>query len=222
MKKITVIAGHYGSGKSTFAANYVVKMSEAGEKVTVVDMDTVNPYYRTADLSELFAEKGVKLIAPRYAGTNLDVPILDYDLSSLCAEGRKLVIDLGGDDAGAFPLGKFREFIRECYDETEILYVVNFCRYLTSECTDAEEILREIESACGLKATAIVNNTKLGFETDSGTSAKGRQKAEELSEKTGLSMFCHTLPLIPSCGNMSDSTDNGVFPLEIYIRNVWN
>ena len=105
MKRITVIAGHYGSGKSTFAANYAIDMSKKGEAVTVVDMDTVNPYYRTADLGDLFAENGVKLAAPRYAGTNLDVPILDFDIPALYAEGRNLVIDLGGDDAGAYPLG---------------------------------------------------------------------------------------------------------------------
>ena len=142
MKKITVITGHYGSGKSTFAANYAIKCAEQGEQVTVVDMDTVNPYYRTADLGELFARKGVKLCAPMYAGTNLDVPILNFDIPAIYAEGRKLVIDMGGDDAGTYPLGKFRSFLEANKEETEILYVVNFCRYLTRTPEEAEEILR--------------------------------------------------------------------------------
>ena len=219
MKKITVIAGHYGSGKSTFAANYAVKQAAAGEKVTVVDMDTVNPYYRTADLADIFTANGVKLAAPRYAGTNLDVPILDYDIPALCSEGRNLVIDLGGDDAGAYPLGKFREYIKANHDETEILYVVNFCRFLTHEPGEAAEILREIEAACGLAATGIVNNSNLSLETDSEIIENGRQKAEQISSLTGLPILCHTLPKIPSC---EDIDRNGFFPLTVYIKNVWN
>jgi energy-coupling factor transporter ATP-binding protein EcfA2 len=218
MKKITVITGHYGSGKSTFAANYAIDMSKKGEAVTVVDMDTVNPYYRTADLEELFAENGVKLAAPQYAGTNLDVPILNFDIPALFSEGRSLVIDMGGDDAGAYPLGKFREFISMHSDETEILYVVNFCRFLTHVPEEAEEILREIERACGLSATGIVNNSNLGFETDSEIIGSGRIKAEKISELTGLPIFCHTLPLIPSC----DMDRTGYYPLTVYIKNVWN
>lgn len=219
MKKITVIAGHYGSGKSTFAANYAIDMAKSGEKVTVVDMDTVNPYYRTADLENIFRENGVKLAAPRYAGTNLDVPILDFDIPALCSEGRNLVIDLGGDDAGAYPLGKFKEYIKARSEETDILYVVNFCRFLTHEPGEAEEILREIEAACGLAATGIVNNSNLGFETDSDIIESGREKAEKISALTGLPIFCHTLPLIPSCEGISAE---GSYPLTVYIKNVWN
>lgn len=219
MKRITVIAGHYGSGKSTFAANYAVKQAAAGERVTVVDMDTVNPYYRTADLEDIFTANGVKLAAPRYAGTNLDVPILDFDIPALFAEGRNLVIDLGGDDAGAFPLGKFKEFIKSNSDDAEILYVVNFCRFLTHEPSEAAEILREIEAACGLAATGIVNNSNLSLETDSEILENGRQKAEKISALTGLPIFCHTIPEIPSCEGIDR---NGFFPLTVYIKNVWN
>lgn len=221
MKNITVITGHYGSGKSTFAANYAIKCAEQGEKVTVVDMDTVNPYYRTADLADLFKEKGVKLCAPMYAGTNLDVPILNYDIPAIYAEGRKLVIDMGGDDAGAYPLGKFRSFIEANREEAEILYVVNFCRYLTRTPEEAEEILREIEAACGLKATGLVNNSNLGFETDSDIIAGGIVQAEAISRQAKLPVFCHTVPVLEGRNISAESTDN-IFPVEIYIKNVWN
>lgn len=219
MKTITVITGHYGSGKSTFAANYAIKCAAEGESVTVVDMDTVNPYYRTADLEDVFNEAGVKLVAPMYAGTNLDVPVLDYDINALLNEGRKLIIDLGGDDAGAYPLGKFREILLSLGDETEILYVVNFCRFLTHQADEAKDILLEIESACGMKANAIVNNSNLGYETDTEIIENGIKKAELTSQITGLPIFCHTIPMLP---NISYTQGTNLFPLNIYIKNVWN
>lgn len=219
INKITVITGHYGSGKSTFAANYAVKAAEKGEQVTVVDMDTVNPYYRTADLGNIFTEKGVKLIAPMYAGTNLDTPILDYDIPTIYAEGRKLIIDMGGDDAGAYPLGKFSAFLKEHEAEVDIFYVVNFCRFLTHEVSDAEEILKEIEAACGLKATGIVNNSNLGLETDEDIIRKGIAKAEALCQTAGIPLICSTVPRLDGCENI---TPPNMFPMEIYIKNVWN
>lgn len=221
MKGITVITGHYGSGKSTFAANYAVSCAAVGEAVTVVDMDTVNPYYRTADLGDIFEKNNVRLCAPRYAGTNLDVPILDFDIPALAAEGRKLVIDMGGDDAGAYPLGKFKEFIKENACDAEILYVINFCRFLTHTPEEAQEILCEIEAACGLKATAFVNNTNLGFETDKDIILKGIRQAEKFSSETGLPVFTHTVPLF--IGDFTDAVNGEkLLPVEIYIKNVWN
>lgn len=184
-------------------------------------MDTVNPYYRTADLGELFARNGVKLCAPMYAGTNLDVPILNFDIPAIYAEGRKLVIDMGGDDAGTYPLGKFRSFLEANKEETEILYVVNFCRYLTRTPEEAEEILREIEAACGLKATAMVNNSNLGFETDSDVIAAGIKQAEMISKQAELPIFCHTVPVLENRTVSAESTAD-IFPVEIYIKNVWN
>ncbi len=221
MKNITVITGHYGSGKSTFAANYAIYCAKAGEKVTVVDMDTVNPYYRTADLKDIFTENGVRLCAPRYAGTNLDIPVLDFDIPSLAAEGRKLVIDLGGDDSGAYPLGKFRDFIRENEKDSEILYVMNFCRFLTHTPEEAEEILRAIEAACGLKATALVNNSNLGSETDRDIILNGIRQAEKVSEATELPVFCHTVPKTDDAKLAAINAEN-IFPVDIYIKNVWN
>ncbi len=219
MKRITVITGHYGCGKSTFAANLAVKAAGEGEMVTVVDMDTVNPYYRTADLTQIFEEKGVGLTAPMYAGSNLDIPVLDFDLPALYGRGDKLIIDLGGDDAGAYPLGKYHTFLTEHREETELLCVVNFRRFLTREAQEAVKLLNEIEAACRLKADGFVNNTNLGFETDEEVINEGIAKSEELTRLTGVPVKYSTCPLLPQCSGMEGK---GLFPMEIYIKNVWN
>lgn len=222
MKKITVITGHYGSGKSTFAANYAIANARRGETVAVVDMDTVNPYYRTADLEDVFKKENVRLIAPMYARTNLDVPILNYDIPSLYGSGENLVIDMGGDDQGAYPLGKYAGFLRDHADETDLFYIVNFRRYLTHEAEEAGEILREIENACGLKATGIVNNTNLGFETDIDVISDGIKKAERAAELMGLPLVMNTYPLIDGCEDIEKTLSGKcLFPLTVYIKNVW-
>ena len=80
--RIIAITGHYGSGKTNLAVNLAVDYAKAGERVTVIDLDIVNPYFRTADLSGLFDSYGIKLIAPQFANTNLDIPSLGFDMAA--------------------------------------------------------------------------------------------------------------------------------------------
>ncbi|MGN0665255.1 MAG: cobalamin biosynthesis protein CobQ [Huintestinicola sp.] len=218
MKKITVITGHYGSGKSSFAANYAVSCAEKGERVTVVDMDTVNPYFRTADLKKLFSEKGVELAAPLYAGTNLDIPVLSFDLRGIAETGGNLVIDMGGDDTGAYPLGKFSDYLASISDQVEMLYVVNFRRYLTTEPAEALELMYEIEGACRIKTTGIVNNSNLGAETTADIINACIGKAHETAASAGLPVFCTTVPegIDPAL-----IKDEKIFPMRRFITSPW-
>ena len=99
MKRINIITGHYGSGKTNLSVNLALKAAEQGKSVAVVDLDLVNPYFRTADFRNLFEEKGIKLIAPDFANTNLDVPSVQFDVEQLASSEDCLIIDVGGDDA---------------------------------------------------------------------------------------------------------------------------
>ena len=103
--KITVITGHYGCGKTNVAVNIALKLAAEGKKVTVVDLDIVNPYFRTADFGELFDGKGIELIVPMYANSNLDIPALSFDLGAIINGSSYTVIDVGGDPEGAIALG---------------------------------------------------------------------------------------------------------------------
>ncbi|MCM1578421.1 MAG: cobalamin biosynthesis protein CobQ [Ruminococcus sp.] len=221
-RRITVITGHYGSGKSTLAANIALRLSEKCN-VTVVDMDIVNPYYRTSDLRGLFEENGIRLLSPMYAGTNLDTPIIDYDISGIYEDGGYMIVDMGGDDAGAYALGKFAEFIKSHPNETDILCTVNFCRGLTGIPEEALENLREIESACRLKITALANTTNLAGETDEGVILDGVKKARKLSEMSGIPLKLTAVTKVPRCENILGKGIEGeeIFPADILIRNIW-
>lgn len=209
---ITVITGHYGSGKSTIAAHLSAKAAEnKSRSVCIVDMDTVNPYFRTADLEEYLNTHGVTLIAPMYARTNLDVPVLNYDIEAICGQYDDVFIDMGGDYAGAYPLGRYRRFL-SARDDVEVLYTVNFRRFLTQTAEEAAEVMNEIVTACGLKITGIVNNTNLGKLTDADIISDGVSKANMLSELTGVPVFFSTAP---------GFTDiDGFMPIEILMKSA--
>jgi Mrp family chromosome partitioning ATPase len=59
MKRITIVTGHYGSGKTNLSVNLAINAAKEGKNVTIVDLDIVNPYFRTADFKQLFEENGI-------------------------------------------------------------------------------------------------------------------------------------------------------------------
>lgn len=217
MKKITVITGHYGSGKTNFSVNLAVKAAQEGENVTVVDLDLVNPYFRTADFKELFAEKGIRLITPDFANSNLDVPSIQFDIEQLADNDGRLIIDVGGDDAGAFALGRFAAALNGFGDQLDMLYVINQRRYLTGSSEEAVSLMYEIETASRLKHTAIVNNTNLGCETTVGIVESSADFAKEVSRRTGLPLRCTVCP--EDICELADITD--IFPAKIYVKPLW-
>ena len=153
MKKITVVTGHYGSGKTNFSANLAIKLAGEGKKVTVADLDIVNPYFRSADFAELFREKNVTLAAPMFANTNLDIPAISFDLERIAEEDGYLIVDVGGDEDGAAALGRYANGFSAHSDNIEVVYVVNMYRYLTGTAEGAVQFMNEIAYASRLKHT---------------------------------------------------------------------
>ncbi len=212
-KRLTLFAGHYGSGKTNIALNYALWLRRQGLKVTVADLDIVNPYFRTKDGEAQLREAGIRLISSEYANSNVDLPALPGEVYSLLDDrSAHGVIDVGGDDRGALALGRYVPAIREEGDY-EMLFVLNRSRPLTRTVDDALEVFYEIEAACALPFTAIVNNTNLGPLTSAGDVIAGQRFAEEVSARTGL-------PVKMSCGarKLGDELYNKVsnfFPIDI-------
>ncbi len=185
-KRITLFAGHYGSGKTNIAVNYALKLKNDGYAVKIADLDIVNPYFRTKD-SQLDLEKaGIPLISPAYANSNVDLPALPQEVYSL-VQRRDFyaVMDIGGDDRGAYALGRYTPYILE-ENNYEMIFVANFYRPLTRTAEDALEVMREIEVACGIKFTAIVNNSNLGNLTTANDVITTYDKTAKLSKLSNL------------------------------------
>ena len=191
-KRLTLFAGHYGSGKTNIAVNYAIAMAGEGKQVCIADLDIVNPYFRTKDSAARLAQAGVELISPQFANSNVDLPALPAEAYRLVQDKRIYgVMDIGGDDRGAYALGRYVPYIKE-ENDYRMIFVANCCRPLTATAEDAMEVMREIEAACGLRFTDIVNNSNLGPETEPQTVLDSLPYIEQLSRLSGLPVFAHT------------------------------
>ena len=191
--RLTLFAGHYGSGKTNIAVNFALTLARSGKNVCIADLDIVNPYFRTADSAQELAEAGVTLISPKFANSNVDLPALPAEAYRLVTDKTAYgIMDIGGDDRGAYALGRYVPAILE-ENNYRMVYVATCCRPLTRTADDALEVMREIEAACGLRFTHIINNSNLGPETTPQVVLDSLPFAQELSRISGLPLWLHSI-----------------------------
>lgn len=192
-KRITLLCGHYGSGKTNIAVNMAFDLKKQFEKVAVADMDIVNPYFRTKDSSEDFKNCGIELIVSEFANSNVDLPSLPQQIYSITdIIDTHFIVDVGGDDRGALALGRISpKILKE--NNYEMLMVINKYRPLTPDVESTIEVMREIEFACKIKFTGLVNNSNLGNETTCEDVINSIKYAKELEKETGLVVKCTTV-----------------------------
>ena len=192
-KRLTLFAGHYGSGKTNIAVNFAIALAKEGKSVCIADLDIVNPYFRTKDSAEVLEKAGVTLISPQFANSNVDLPALPAEAYRLVQDKSIYgIMDIGGDDRGAYALGRYVPAIKE-ENDYQMVFVANCCRPLTPTAEDALEVMREIEAACGLAFTHIINNSNLGPETTEETVLSSLPFIEALSQLSGLPVLGHTV-----------------------------
>lgn len=213
MKRITIIAGHYGSGKTNIAVNLALKMKENGIDTVIADLDIVNPYFRTKDSLERLSQAGIKLISSEYANSNVDIPAIPQDMYSIVDDKeRSFIVDLGGDDRGAYALGRYADKIN-AEGSFEMLFVFNKYRPLTRDAQSAFEVMREIEEASGVKFTAIINNSNIGELTTPESVLTTVEECDKLSMISGLPVkFISAEKSV--CEKIKDY-DGELFPLEL-------
>ncbi len=213
MKRITILAGHYGSGKTNIAVNLALYMKKQGIDTVIADLDIVNPYFRTKDSLERLNREGIKLISSEYANSNVDIPAIPQEMYSVVDDkSHYYIVDLGGDDRGAYALGRYADKINEEADY-EMLFVFNKYRPLTPDAESALEVMREIEDASKVKFTAIINNSNIAELTDVESILNSSEECEKLSMLSGLPVK-FTAAEKSVCEKLEDFNGN-LFPLEL-------
>ena len=213
MKRITILAGHYGSGKTNIAVSLALKMKKDGIDTVIADLDIVNPYFRTKDSLAGLNDAGIRLISSEYANSNVDIPALPQEMYAVVDDkSRYYIVDLGGDDRGAYALGRYADRINE-EGNYEMLFVFNKYRPLTPDAESAMEVMAEIEAAAGVKFTGIVNNSNIGPMTDEAALAASFPECERLCELSGLPLRFTSVDKKIYEGIMGDRKD--YFPLDL-------
>lgn len=185
-KRLILLCGHYGSGKTNVAVNLAYALSERYPHTAIADLDIVNPYFRSKDSADEFARRGIRLICSEYANTNVDIPAMPPEMYALLDDtALHAVIDVGGDDRGAYALGRLADRIRQ-EDDYAMLMVINRSRPLTPDAASTIEVMREIEAAGHIPFTGLINNTNLGEETTAEDVLGSLAYADEVAALAGL------------------------------------
>lgn len=217
-KRVTLLCGHYGSGKTNIAVNMAIELKRRYNNVAVADLDIVNPYFRTKDSAEEFKNNGIRLIVSEYANSNLDIPALPQDMYAITDDkSLRVVIDVGGDDRGALALGRIAPKLLE-ENDYEMLLVINKYRPLTPDAASTLEVMREIEAAGGMRFTGIVNNSNLGAETTAEYVLASVEYANEVSRATGLPIIATSVEE-RLFGELSGKIEK-LFPMKLQARPI--
>lgn len=187
MKKYSVFVGNYGSGKTELSIHHALEAAGQGKETFLIDMDIVNPYFRSAEKGEILEQAGVRVVKPYYANTTVDVPALPPDIYVPFDKGcDRAIFDAGGDPVGAAALGLLSDRFEQAKEDTEVLYIINTLRPLQGSVEEIVQMLHEIEEKSKLKVTALVNNTNLALETEAQHVVKGQEIVEKVSRELKL------------------------------------
>jgi hypothetical protein len=218
--KITILTGHFGSGKTEIAINLALRERKVHPKVAINDLDIINPYYRTRDIADEFIKHDIELIAPKGHLATADLPIVSGEIYRVLHDpSYRLMIDSGGDKDGATALGQYYNEWKHM--EPEMLFVLNGNRPYVSTLEGAIETIERIEEASRLKVTGIINNTNIGTETTLDVIERGLILAQIVSRKKCIPLLYSTIS-----EHLKDQTGeftkvNPVVYIRRYMRLPW-
>jgi hypothetical protein len=190
-RRVTILVGHFGSGKTEISLNGALELASTGQTVTLADLDVVKPYFRSRAARSILDAAGITLLAPAGETAHADLPIIVPQVrSALRDPACRLVVDVGGDDIGARVLGSLSDAIPVA--DTHLLVVVNFRRPSTRNADEAVTMVREIEGAARVAVTGLVSNTHLMSETTPQVVLDGHEMAVEAAETLGIPVVAVT------------------------------
>lgn len=222
---IYIFTGHYGSGKTETAVNFARMLrKDPNRKVALIDLDIVNPFFRSADAKEMMEEIGVRLEVPVFANTNVDIPALTGVMGALMEDSSyDVILDVGGDDLGAKAVGRYADTIMKRRNYR--YFVMNERRPFTQDAAAASRIYDEIEKASFVPCTGLINNTNLLDETTPEIVLGGIPEIEALGQLKKVPLCYHVIEesLIPDVLNASEGKiqENQIIPLVRTVRRLF-
>ncbi len=229
MKKMMVLIGNYGSGKSELALNFAFAAAERGERTELLDLDMVNTYFRLTERGKQVEMKEIRLVSPNFANSGIETLSLPAEVQSAFAmDWDTVIFDVGGDAVGSTALGRYHEdFLQLEEGALEVLNVVNIRRPLAGTVEKVVRLQEEMQIHSRLKITGMINNTNLAEMTTVQELHDGYEIIKEVSERTGV-------PVKYTSGKkellnrfLAESGHDPKYigtplPIDIYMRRDWN
>ncbi|WP_373214908.1 ATP-binding protein [Peptostreptococcus anaerobius] len=219
-KRIRIITGHYGSGKSEFSVNYALKLrGEIKGRLAISDLDVVNVYFRSRGMKDLLEEKGIHVIASSVDAPTLDIPALSAEIHTpLLNKDYNNIIDLGGDKVGATVIARYRDMIDD--EDYDMFFVVNANREKTQTAEEVMGYIDEIEAASKLKVTGLINNTHMLKATTIEDLEKGQEVCREVSKARNIPIkFVSCMESLVD--QIPEDFEGEIIPLSLMLRDQW-
>lgn len=219
-KRIRVIIGHYGSGKTEFACNYALELAKKGNrKVVIADLDIVNPYFRSRERAKFLEKHGITVLSGLFDNeVSIDIPALGGIYGPLQNEDCDLILDVGGDNIGARVLRQYTQYLNQ--DNCDMFAVVNANRPGTQDLRGALNHIRAIEHEAWVKVTGLINNTHLLRETKPEDVIRGQKLLEEVSEALNVPILYAAI-LREYADELAKQLNIPVMPVDLIMRDEW-
>jgi energy-coupling factor transporter ATP-binding protein EcfA2 len=220
-KRLVIVTGHYGSGKTEFAVNYAVKMKEKYENVSIADLDIVNPYFRSREKKIFLEQLGINVLDSSINNNQtLDLPALPAGIMGIITNlNTKAILDIGGDPVGARVLARFSEQIKKM--EYDLFYVINGNRPETKTKESVIRYLKDIEETSGLKVTGLINNTHLLKDTTVNDVEFGHELSKDVSWELNIPIIYEATMANVAENIINEEIKAKLFPINLYMREEW-
>lgn len=221
LKRLTIYTGNLGSGKTEVAVNTALSLMRLGKRAVLVDLDIINPYFRTRMVRGQLEEMGLEVVSPQGRFSNADLPNVSPAVKGVFLN-REItgVFDVGGDDVGAVALGQYREMLDG--QDYQMLFVINTCRPFTRTPEGIIKYIRSIQDACGIMVSGLVNNANLGSETGLDTVLDGLSMVSGVAKTLGLPVsFTAVRRGLLDEARRALGEEADILPLEKFMKTPW-
>ncbi len=219
-RRVRIISGHYGSGKTEFAVNYAVKLAETGRTPVLADIDVINPYFRSRERIRMLEDHGVRVVADTVNTSLIDVPAISAEVYTVFdRHDSDAVIDAGGGRAGIAVLKRFSDHFSNP-EEYDFFLVINANRPETRSPAQIIEYIKSFENTCGLKVSGLINNTHMLRSTTAADIVSGYSLSVEVSEMTGIPLR-YNAGLEKLEDELPEEIRKNFFPIELFMRDEW-